>query len=431
MRHAIRMSLAVLAGTCVTAVVAGCGSTSTPGTTHAADVAMVRGVATVEPAANPRPYGAAGTAFGLAVMRAWCAQNPGQNLVFSPSTLACAVGLAYLGARGATAAGMAAVLHLPASSPAALAAGLQARLKALSSLDGPGVTVAASDQVWADPTLTTLRSYLDDVATGYGAGVAQGPFSTDPAKAATEINAAISAAPRGHITQLVDASILSKIGWVLTSALYLDAAWATPFEANQTEPASFVLASAKSVTVPFMNGDAFPYTTAAGWQAVSLPYKGGKLTMTALLPPARSGACALPSQAQLSAISGALSGSGAGRADVSLPTVNLDTSGDAGNMQPVLDRLGMGLAFSSNAAFTGLSKGACCIGFVQQAATLRVGEKGTVGAAAAAVGMVPAMAIAVPRTITITFHRPSLLLVSAKATGEPLFLAAVANPAER
>jgi serine protease inhibitor len=427
------MSLAVLAGTCVTAVVAGCGSTSTPGPTHASDVAMVRGVATVEPTANPQPYGAADTAFGLAVMRAWCAQNPGQNLVFSPSTLASALGLAYLGARGATAAGMAAVLHLPASSPAALAAGLQARLKALSSLDGPGVTVAVSDQVWADPTLTTLRSYLDDVATGYGAGVAQAPFSTDPAKAATEINAAISAATRGHITQLVDASMLSKVGWVLTSALYLDAAWATPFEANQTEPASFVLASAKSVTVPFMNGDAFPYTTAAGWQAVSLPYKGGKLTMTALLPPARSGACALPSQAELSAISGALGGSGAGvgRADVSLPTVNLDTSGDAGNMQPVLARLGMGLAFSSKADFTGLSKEACCIGFVQQAATLRVGEKGTVGAAAAAVGMVPAMAIAVPRTITITFNRPYLLLVSAKATGEPLFLAEVANPADR
>jgi serine protease inhibitor len=431
------MSLAVLAGTCVPAVVAGCGGTSTPGTTHASDVAMVRGVATVEPAADPQPYGAADTAFGLDVMRAWCAQNPGQNLVFSPSTLASALGLAYLGARGATAAAMAKVLHLPASSPATLAPGLQARLKALSSLDGPGVTVAASDQVWADPTLTTLRSYLDDVATGYGAGVAQAPFSTDPAKAATEINAAISAATRGHITQLVDASMLSKIGWVLTSALYLDAAWATPFAANQTEPASFVLASAKSVTVPFMNGDAFPYTTAAGWQAVSLPYKGGKLTMTALLPPARSGACALPSQAELSTISGALDRSGAGagssveRADVSLPTVNLDTSGDAGNMQPVLARLGMGLAFSSKADFTGLSKEACCIGFVQQAATLRVGEKGTVGAAAAAVGMMPAMAIAVPATITITFSRPYLLLVSAKATGEPLFLAEVANPADR
>jgi serine protease inhibitor len=426
------MSLAVLAGTCVTAAVAGCGatSTSTSATTHAADVAMVHGVATVEPAADPKPFGAADTAFGLDVMRAWCAQNPGQNLVFSPSTLASALGLAYLGARGATATEMAKVLHLPSSSPAALAAGLQARLKALSSLDGPGVTVAASDQVWTDPTLTTLRSYLDEVATGYAAGVAQAPFSTDPAKAAAEINAAISAATRGHITQLVDAGMLSQVGWVLTSALYLDAKWATPFNANQTEPASFTPTTGERVTVPFMNGDAFPYATANGWQAVSLPYQGGKLTMTALLPPPGSAACALPTQAEMAAITGALGGSGAGTADVSLPKVNLDTSGGAGNMQPVLKQLGMGLAFTDNADFTGLSREACCIGFVQQAATLQVGEKGTVGAAAAAVGMEPAMAIAVPRTITITFNRPYLLLVSAKATGEPLFLAEVANPAD-
>ena len=393
---------------------------------------MVRGVATVEPAANPKPLGAADTAFGLSVMRAWCAQNPGQNLVFSPSTLASALGLAYLGARGATAAELATVLHLPASSRAALAAGLQARLKALGSLDSPGVTVAASDQVWADPSLTTLRSYLNDVATGYGAGVAKAPFSSDPAKAAAEINAAISAATRGHITQLVDASMLSQVGWVLTSALYLDAKWAAPFDANQTKPASFTPAGGKPVTVPFMNGDSFRYAAAGGWQAVSLPYKGGKLTMTALLPPTRSGACALPSRAQLATITGTLDEAGAAgarTANVSLPTVNLDTSGAVGNMKPVLERLGMGQAFTEKADFTGLSRQACCIGFVQQAATLQVGEKGTVGAAAAAVGMEPAMAMAVPQTITITFNRPYLLLVSAKATGEPLFLAQVANPA--
>jgi serpin B len=155
--------------------------------------------------------------------------------------------------------------------------------------------------------------------------------------------------------------------------------------------------------------------------------------MTALLPPTRSGACALPSEAELAEISGTLagagsgSGAGLGTADVSLPKVNLDTSGGTGNMQPVLERLGMGLAFTDSADFTGLSQAACCIGFVQQAATLQVGEKGTVGAAAAAVGL---PTFAVPRTITISFNRPYLLLVSAKATGEPLFLAEVADPAD-
>jgi serine protease inhibitor len=431
MRLRTRTSLGLLAAVCTAAAVVGCGST--PAAKTAVDVAMVRGVATAEPAVSPRPLGAADTGFGLDVMRAWCAQNPGRNLVFSPSTLASALGMAYLGARGATATAMARVLDLPAgTSRAALEAELQARMTALGSLDGPGVTLAASDQVWADPTLKTLGPYLDAVATGYHAGVAQAPFSSDPAKAAAEINQAISAATRGHISQLVNASMLDGIGWVLTSALYLDAKWATPFDPSMTEPGPFTPAGAKPVTVKFMNGEDFPYATDGGWQAVSLPYQGGRLTMTALLPPAGSASCALPSPASLTSITRSLngpgSGSSAGLADVSLPKVNLDTTGDAGDMKPTLEQLGMGIAFNQDADFTGLSPQACCIGFVQQAATLEVGEKGTVGAAAAAVGIEASSGIASGQHVTVTFNRPYLLLISAMATGEPLFLATVDNP---
>jgi len=427
MRHRTRTSLGLLAAACAAAAVVGCGSTTAA--PARVDVAMVRGVATAEPAVSPRPLAAADTGFGLDVMRAWCAQNPGRNLVFSPSTLASALGMAYLGARGATASAMARVLDLPAgTSRAALEAELQARMEALGRLDGPGVTLGTSDQVWADPTLTTLRSYLNAVATGYHAGVAQAPFSTDPAKAAAEINQAISAATHGHISQLVNAGMLDGIGWVLTSALYLNAKWATPFDAGKTALGPFAPAGAKPVTVKFMNGDAFPYATGGGWQAVSLPYQGGKLTMTALLPPPASAPCALPSQASLSSITRSLDGPGA-VADVSLPKVNLDTAGGVGDMKPALDQLGMAVAFNQqDADFTGLSPQACCIGFVQQAATLQVGEKGTVGAAAAAVGMVASAGMAPGQTVTVTFNRPYLLLITAKATGEPLFLAKVDNP---
>jgi serpin B len=431
MKHLTRTSLGLLAAAGVAAAVAGCGSTPAP-TKAAVDVAMMRGVATSEPAADPRPLAAADTGFGLDVMRAWCGQNPGQNLVFSPSTLASALGLAYLGAKGSTGTAMARVLDLPAgASRATLEAELAARMKALGSLDGPGVTLAASDQVWADPTVKTLGSYLNAVATSYHAGLAEAPFSSNPNQAAEEINQAISAATRGHISQLVTADMLAGIGWVLTSALYLDAKWATPFEPNRTEPEPFAVPGAKPVTAKFMNGDAFPYATAAGWQAVSLPYKGGRVTMTALLPPAGSGSCALPSQAALATVTGRLDGSRAGVANVSLPKVDLDTSGGVGDMKPTLEQLGMGVAFGGEANFSGLSPQAGSIGFVQQAATLAVGEKGTVGAAAAAVG-ITASAGEVPQpAVNVDFNRPYLLLITAKATGEPLFLARVDNPTTR
>lgn len=421
MRLASRTLANWTAAACAAAALAGCG-TAAP---RPAAAAQARGVAAVEPAADPKPFGAADTGFGLSVLRAWCARSPGQNLVFSPSTLASALGMAYLGAKGPTAAAMAKVLGLPADGgavlPAGLAAGLQARSRALSGLNGTGVTLAASNQVWADPKLPPRGSYLNAVATGYGADLAQAPLLTDPASAAAEINRAITAQTRGHITGLVNPASLQGIGWVLTSALYLDAKWVSPLAAGTN---AFTPAGGKPASVPFLDGDGFRYAAAGGWQAAALPYQGGKLTMTALLPPPSATGCALPSQAALASITASLAAGGAGSADVAMPKVSLRTSGD---MRQVLTQLGMGAAFAPSADFADLSPSAGPIGFVQQAATLQVDRLGTVGSAAVAVGIASAARAVPPRQLV--FDRPYVLLVSAKATGEPLFLAQVANPA--
>ena len=171
---------------------------------------MAHGVAAREPLVSPRPYGAADTAFGLDVLSAWCRTDPQANLVLSPSSLASGLGMAYLGARGGTARAMAGVLHLPAAGGQQLEAGLQARSAALRGLGGPGVTLDASDQVWADPGLMTERSYLNAVATGYDAGLAQAPLLHNPEQARQEINQAIATATKGQIPQLLAARLAEQ-----------------------------------------------------------------------------------------------------------------------------------------------------------------------------------------------------------------------------
>ena len=267
---------------------------------------LSRGVAARERAADPRPYGAADTAFGLDVLGAWCASDPGANLVLSPSSLASGLGMAYLGARGGTAQAMAGVLHLPAAGGQALEAGLQARSAALRGVDSPGVTVSSTDQVWDDPGVPTQRSYLNAVATGYDAGVAQAPLLSNPGAAAREINQAIASATRGHIPQLLQPGMLQGEAWVLTDALYLQAAWATPFQASQTSPGPFTTAAGRHVTAQFMINGSYRAVTADGWTAVWLPYRGGKLGMEALLPPSGSAGCALPAAAALDAMTSRL-----------------------------------------------------------------------------------------------------------------------------
>ena len=111
---------------------------------------------------------------------------------------------------------------------------------------------------------------------------------------------------------------------------------------------------------------------------------------------------------------------------VALPKLNLAVHI---SMKALLTKLGMGVAFTSSADFTGLSSQACCIGLVQHAATLAIGEKGTVASAATAVGMEPTAGRVLPPQVV--FDRPYLMLVTDSATGEPLFMARVTNPATR
>jgi serpin B len=181
-----------------------------------------------------------------------------------------------------------------------------------------------------------------------------------------------------------------------------------------------------------MNGG--PYATASvdGWTAVWLPYRGGQLAMMALLPPANPVGCTMPTAKQLGTLTTTLATGGKQGAsgavlsrNVSLPKVNLQ---DHVSMNTLLGSLGMGVAFASGADFSGLSPQACCIGLVEHAATLQVGEKGTVASAATAVGVIASAAQAGPPPVT--FDRPYLMVVTDSSTGEPLFMARVTDPTQ-
>jgi serine protease inhibitor len=212
---------------------------------------------------------------------------------------------------------------------------------------------------------------------------------------------------------------------VLTDALYLNATWKHPFNHALTGPGSFATGSGQ-VTAKYMTGVVFPVRTAAGWTVARLPYRGGRLSMLALLPPAPAAGqrpaagCQLPTTGTRAALTSELATGNAGE-QISIPIVKLSTSA---SLAKVLTSLGMGVAFGRHADFSGLSPAAGNLGFVQHAATLDMAEKGTVASAATALGVT---ATALP--IRLDFDRPYLLMLRDSLTDEPLMLAWVANPA--
>jgi serine protease inhibitor len=407
----------------ITSSALACGCAGAPAHRPAHQPARSRAVLTASQVTTLRGYGAGDTAFGLNLLSALCRSQPASNAVISPVSLATGLGMAYLGARGKTATAMARVLHLPATGPS-LAAGLAARAALLASLNRPGVTFRTSNRIWADPTLTTRRSFVTALRAGYQAGLTHLPLLTNPELARTKINAAVAAETSGHITDLLppDSIPPGTIGWVLTDALYLHAAWKHGFDPTLTAPGSFST-STGTVTAKYMNGGSFPLIRSGGWTAVSLPYRGGRLSMLAILPPAgRNSAsnCQPPAASLVSTLAAGLATSPL-QTYIALPKVKLASSY---SLQAALTSLGMGTAFSSQADFSGISPQACCIGFVRHAATMAVMEKGTVASAATAVGVESSSA-----RVVLSFDRPYMLVLRDSLTGEPLMLAWVANPA--
>jgi len=421
----LRRGAALAAVFICAATVAGCGTASS-GPHSRGGPAQPRAVLTASQVSALRAYGTGDTEFGLNLLATLCRGQRGANVVLSPVSLATGLGMTTLGARGATAAAMIRVLHLPAGS--GLVAGLSDRSALLRSLNRPGVTFTTSNRIWADPSLITNPAFVAALRTGYQAGLTHLPLLTRPEQARVRINSAVAADTRGHIKDLIPASAMSQpIGWVLTDALYLDAAWAHPFNHAMTQPGPFNTGTG-TVTVKYMNGGSFTVAHAGGWTAAELPYRGRRLSMIAMLPPAQAGsdvtgqaaACQLPATGTVGALVAALA-AGRTTSAIALPKIKLALSE---SLNSVLSSLGMGIAFSQRADFSGLSPQACCIGFVQHAATLAVAEKGTVASAGTAVGMLPTAL-----RIELTFNRPYLLMIRDSLTGEPLMLAWVANPA--
>ncbi|GIL29496.1 serpin family protein [Actinocatenispora comari] len=351
----------------------------------------------------------ADTGFGLAVL---AAQPADGNVVLSPESLASGLGMAYQGARGSTATALARVLRLPATGDPLLA-GLQRRTDALRST--PGLKV--SDTVWLDRREQTRRDYLDRLATGYRVGIRQVPLLSDAAASATSINETVSAQTKGRIPAIVSADQLAGLGWVLTDAMALDARWQHPFRAEDTHPASFRTPNG-TVRTDFLHGDGrYRYAAANWWQAVALPYRGGRLEMLALVP---DGDQRVPTAATLTALTGGLHDTQLG---LDLPTVNLSWSAE---LSGTLAGLGMGVAFGRDADFTGISANAAALAFVAHRATLSVAEKGTTAAAATAVGVTTTSLRVPPRQVR--FDRPYLMLIRDRHTGEPVLLARVTDP---
>ncbi len=398
---------------------------------------MPGGPPPVTPASGgPEPAVAADDAFGTDLYGRLPSTG---NLVFSPASIATALRMVLLGARGETAGQVAAVLHL--ASPAEAGPGLQAVSAILRDLAAGDLTLRAPNTMWVQSGLPLDPGFTAALAASAAATLRAADFRRAADQARLEINQFVAEQTSGKISDLLSPGVLhADTSLVLASAVYLKAAWARPFPAAATHDAPFHTDPDRQATVPTMHLRAtLRYLRGDGYQAVGLPYAGSQLGLVIILPDGSSGLMdgssgpIAGSSGPIAGSSGPMAGLLAGmtprQVSLALPRFRV-TSGFG--LRPVLAALGMPLAFSTEADFGGITTAhRLRIDEVVHKAYIDVNEEGTEAAAATAV-VVRAMARFAPAgpPVEMIVDRPFLFAITDSRSGLPLFLGRVTDPAQ-
>jgi serine protease inhibitor len=354
-------------------------------------------------------------AFALAVQRA-VAPDPAVTACWSPFSVASALGLTAMGARGDTRAEL---VHLLAGDLDEHAA-LLARAAQLPAEDDAILSV--SNTLWAREDIAPRPEFAEELVTAWpGGAIKDAPFAADPERSRQMINAAVAATTRGLIPQLLaPGDITTDTIATLVNALYLKTAWRNTFPGRATEPRPFD--GAGDVATMRLTKQ-LGYAAGHGWQAVFLPARGG-VEGVALLPDAP---LTEAEPALTAATLGELLAARAFRkVELYLPKFRARVKAD---LTGALADLGVRTLFSRAADLSGISDEPILVSNVVHEAVLTIDEQGLEGAAATAVVAVAmAMAVRPEQPIVVRVDRPFLFLVRNVASGAVYFLARVVRP---
>jgi serpin B len=347
------------------------------------------------------------------------------NLVFSPDSIATGLAMVGTGAEGRTAAQIAAALHL--SSPAALAGvgALQRQLLAEQATTPAGgaeaPTLDIDNGLFLQDGFPVEAPFVEGLARDFGAKPQTVNF--DSPEAVPTINAWVSAHTQGLIPELFS-SLEATTKLVLADAIYLKAAWRTPFTERDTAPARFYTPGQAS-TVPFMHETAFlPYAGGSGWTAVQMPYGASTLSLLVVLPTGASLA-SLEHRLDPSLLTTIAHEAHSTEVALSIPRIHLSLQT---SLDGRLEALGIRQAFTPQADFTRLSPvRPLDIGVVEHAVDLQIDESGTLAAAATGISVVEPGIVRVTHPVPFDANRPFLFFLRDDRTGAVLFAGRLQN----
>jgi serpin B len=374
---------------------------------------------------------------GLALLR----ETPGVNAVVSPLAVATVLGMVQSGAESATEREIEALFGGGRTGAQAMRfalPALSAQLREAVAVDGQQTTpVKQAARIWLD------SSVARDVPAGFKRRLAQRHAAdasvlsfADAEAARAQINGWAAEHTGGRVKELLPAGSVARSTQVtLTAALHFRSAWERPFEAARTETRAFTTAAGTPAQVPTLNGErAVAQVVVEGAQLYALPFASGFDLVIALPAGADNSGGGIDglikslSGASLARWHGELKAPAPVRCSFAMPKFAFAPK--AGSIKAPLQQLGVQRAFTDRAELRpmlGRAAGTAHVDDVHHAAGITIDEWGGEAVAAAAATVKPkSLAPALP---ACAVDRAFAFVVMHRASGAPLFLGRVGDPA--
>jgi serpin B len=354
-------------------------------------------------------------------------RTPG-NVMISGTSVRHALALAALGARGDTAREMATALETPVDTAKQIAVA-KAENAAWQDARGDADLVVA-DRLWTDKALKPKDDFANAAQGAFGASVEPVDFANAPDVARRTINTWISEKTSGKIPDLLAEGMIDKrTRLVVSDAIYFKARWASPFTPSATKDEPFKNAAGKTANVATMHDTAVQqYGKVGTTKLLAMRYSGSQLAMLVALPDDAAALAKLEESVSADTFDGWLKSLGLQRVAVSMPKFAFKWGGA---LEAPLQDLGMKIAFSGKADFSGIAEPASGeklqISRAVQKTWVSVDENGTEAAAASGVGMSVTSAIMGPIADFKADH-PFLFFVYDTKRGRILFAGRMTDP---
>jgi serpin B len=361
---------------------------------------------------------------GLDIFSYLSVARPRENVFISPLSIALALQMTAHGAKAETYDAMAGALNLVGLDRLAVGTGNTLLRGELLGADKK-VRLDIANSLWMRKGTKFQKKFLDDCARLYNAQATVLDFSRPDA--VTTINKWVSTNTSGRIKQAVSVLQPDEI-MVLINAIYFKGAWTTAFDRKLTRAGDFYLSPDLTSERQMMRRDAeFRYRSDEDFQAVALPYGDGRLNLYLFLPKENDGIGKLVDRFKPEALPGFFAGFRERKGEVVLPRFKIEFEQ---SLTKVLKLLGMALAFSPAADFSGMvvPPATAAISDVLHKTFVEVNEEGT---EAAAVTVVKMLATAMPNreeNFSFVCDHPFLCAIRDDETGSILFLGVIFDP---